>query len=79
MEVEPALRGTLRVLGREQQGHRTEIDGFGATGVARPGRLAGKQLRAVERDGDVGQRVLDRLERADRLAELVALADVPRE
>ena len=76
VEVETTLGGALRVLGREQQGHRTEIGGVGATGVARPRRLAGEQLRAVERDGDVGQRVLDRLERADRLAELVALGDV---
>ena len=76
MEVEPTFGGALGVLGREQQGHRTEVGGVGATGVARPRRFAGEQLRAVERDRDVGQRVLDRLEGADRLAELVALGDV---
>ena len=76
VEVKPAFRGALRVLGREQERHRTEVGGVVATGVERPGRFAGEQLRAVERDRDVGQRVLDRLERADRLAELVALGDV---
>jgi hypothetical protein len=41
-----------------------------------PGRLVGEEAGAVDGGVEVGQAVLDRLERADGHAELVALLDV---
>ena len=76
VEVQRAFRGALRRLCGEQERHRGQVGRVGARFVDGPRGLAGEELRAVERNRDVGERVLDRLERADRLAELVAFCDV---
>ena len=76
VDVEPHARRLLGGPGREQEGHagqRRELVG----GVdRRPGRLAGQQAGAVDGGRGVGQIPGDRLERADRDAELLAALGV---
>ena len=55
---------------------RGERDRIGFVLVGGPRRLADQQLRALDRGGDVGQPVGERLERADGHAELLSLLGV---
>ena len=74
--VQRPLGRVLRPFGAEQERHRGELRGVVALGVERPRRLAREQLRAVERDCDVGETVLQALERTDGHTELLAFGHV---
>ena len=66
----------LRGPGREQERHPRQRGRVGFAFVGRPRRFPREQLRAVDRGGDVGEPVRDRLERSDGHPELVALLGV---
>src|SRR5438034_2075426 len=57
--VQGAFGGVLGPLGAEQERHGRELRRTVEFSVGGPGGLASEQLRAVERDRDVGQGVLD--------------------
>jgi hypothetical protein len=67
---------TFTALLARQQDRAGRVEPRGLAGVARLGDLIDVGARRIERDIHVGDLGLHQLEAADRLAELLALADV---